>query len=224
VIFLKRNKTISGLLVAATIMASAQAAYAMPSYGFGAAGNDSAAVHLAMNTAEISANGANAGEAPVYIDSGGANNQDVIYMDISVIGAVQDSAAQNGERIGTLTIPSGKQIGVFGGESMESMGKGGAHFSATGLNFGNTAIIGHNRGSAGYFGFLKELEEGQTVTLEAGGVTKNYTVTETHKIHETETDLLMQFGDSRLTLLTCWEGESDYRRVIIAYEGGTDSE
>jgi LPXTG-site transpeptidase (sortase) family protein len=218
---LKRKKAaISGLLITAVLMVSTQAAYAMPSYGFGAAANDSAAVHIDMGAGDMSVDGTNAEEAHVSTDSGGVNNQDVVYMDISVVGAVEQNPAQNGERIGTLTIPSGKEIGVFGGESMESMGKGGAHFSATGLNFGNTAIIGHNRGPDGYFGFLKELQEGQTVTLEAGGVTKSYTVTETHKIHETNTDLLMQFGDSRLTLLTCWESESDYRRVIISYEEG----
>lgn len=199
----KKKAVLLGILMTAMLTVSARAAHAMPPYGFGASGDGNAAVH---------------------IDSGGVNNLDVVYMDISEMSAVSQNMAQNGERIGTLTIPSGKQIGVFGGESMESMSKGGAHFSATGLNFGNTAIIGHNRGSAGYFGFVKELSEGQTVTLEASGVMKSYIVAEMRKIHKTETDLLMQFGDSRLTLLTCWEGERDYRRVIIAYEGSTISE
>jgi LPXTG-site transpeptidase (sortase) family protein len=160
----------------------------------------------------------------MYFDIGAASGQNAVHMDISALGAARQSVPKNGERIGTLTLPSGKQIGVYGGESMGSMGKGGAHFSDTGLNYGNTAIIGHNRGSAGYFSFVKNLQTGQTLTLEAGGVTKTYIVAETHKIHASNTDLLMQFGDSRLTLLTCWEGEKDYRRVIVAYEGGIINE
>lgn len=182
-----------------TIAISSQSAYAMPSYSFGAVDNN--AVHIDMSSMSDT------------------SNRDAIHIDISAMGEVQQNIPRNSERIGTLTIPSGKQIGVFGGESLQSMNKGAAHFSDTGLNFGNTALIGHNRGrSNGFFIFVKDLQVGQSLTLEANGTTKTYVVAEMYKIHATETDLLMHFGDSRLTLLTCWENERDYRRVVVAYE------
>jgi LPXTG-site transpeptidase (sortase) family protein len=172
----------------------------MPSYGFGAAANNDTAIHIDMDVNTF-------------------GNRDVIHINIHIMCTSQQDIPKNSERIGTLTIPTGQQIGVFGGESMQSMNKGAAHFNDTGLNFGNTALIGHNRGrSNGFFVFVKDLEIGQSLTLEANGMTKTYIVAETHKIHATETELLMHFGDSRLTLLTCWENEKDYRRVVVAYE------
>ena len=169
----------------------------MPNYGFGAQ-NDNA-VH--MNTSATSSN---------------ASNQ-AIHMNIGVVAGQE--TLKNSEQIGTLIIPSGANIGVYSGESMLSMDKGAGHFSNTGLNNGNTALIGHNRGrSNGYFVFVKDLQIGEKLTLEANDITKTYVVSQTHKVHATQTELLMQFGDSRLTLVTCWEGEKDYRRVVIAIE------
>lgn len=196
----KSKIILSSAVLIATITAFFQTVYAMPSYSFGALDTNANAVHIDMSMSN-------------------ANNRDVVHIDIGAIGAAQQDIPRNSERIGTLTIPSGQQIGVFGGESMRSMDKGAAHFSDTGLNLGNTALIGHNRGrSNGFFIFVKNLQAGQLLTLEANGMTKNYVVAEMHKVHATVTDLLMNFGDSRLTLLTCWEDERDYRRVVVAYE------
>ena len=98
------------------------------------------------------------------------------------------------------------------------MDKGGGHFSFTGLNGGNTAIIGHNRGSTGYFSFVKDLRQGDIITLEAGGITRRYAVTMTYTIHESEFEPLLQYGDNRLTLVTCLENQRDQRRVAVAFE------
>ena len=201
---IKRKASLAALIVVTTV--SSQTAYAMPPYGFGAAGGNADTVHMEINISNT-------------------NNRYPVHIDISVLGTGQQNIPRNSERIGTLTIPSGRQIGVFGGESMRSMDKGAAHFSDTGLNFGNTALIGHNRGrSNGFFSFVKELQTGQILTLEANGATKTYVVAEMHKIHATDTELFTHFGDSRLSLFTCWEGEREYRRVVVAYEseGGAE--
>jgi LPXTG-site transpeptidase (sortase) family protein len=200
---------------------SFQTAYAMPPYGFGGAGSSADTVHIDMsmgNTDSRDAVQMNISHADAIHFDIGVSNRDTIHMDIGSYGAMQQNIPRNGERIGTLTIPSGRQIAVFGGESIRSMGKGAGHFSDTGLNFGNTALIGHNRGNAGFFIFVKDLQVGQMLALEANGITKTYVVAEMYKIHATDTDLLMHFGDSRLSLFTCWEDARDYRRVVVAYE------
>ena len=197
----QKFKIVLSTVVLITTMTTCSApAFALPSYGFGAVNNDSNAVHIDMNKNNIS-------------------NRDAIHIDIATINFAQQNTPRNGEHIGVLTIPSGKQIGVFAGESMQSMDNGSAHFSDTGLNFGNTVLIGHNRGrSNGFFIFVKDLQVGQRLTLEANGITKTYVVAEMYKIHATDTELLMQFQDSRLSLLTCWEDEKDYRHAVIAFE------
>ena len=196
---LKRKVLSCAVVIAAAMSVSFQTTYAMPPYGFGVAGSNADAVHINMSMEN-------------------SCSRDAVHMNIGAFGAMQQSIPRSSERIGTLTIPSGRQIGVFAGESMRSMDLGAGHFSDTGLNFGNTSLIGHNRGRAGFFSFVKDLHTGQTLTLEAGGVTKTYVVAEMHRIHATQTDLLMHFGDSRLTLFTCWENARDYRRVVVAYE------
>jgi len=196
----KSKILVSSAMLIATMLTSPAMTFAMPSYGFGVSNNEDNSIHFDMNT-------------------NNTNNRDVVHIDIGVMESIQQNIPRNSEQIGTLTTPSGNQIGVFGGESMESMAKGAAHFSDTGLNFGNTVLIGHNRGrSNGFFSFVKDLQVGQSLTLEANGTTKTYAVAEMRKIHETETDVLLHFGNSKLTLLTCWESEKNYRRLVIAYE------
>ena len=98
------------IAIVAAIAASSDVAFAMPSYGFGVASNEDSTVHFDMNTNSM-------------------NNTDIVHIDIGSMESIQQNIARNSERIGTLTTPSGNQIGVFGGESMESMAKGAAHFS-----------------------------------------------------------------------------------------------
>ena len=196
----KSKILVSSVMLIATMLTSPAMTFSMPTYGFGVANNEDSAVHFDVNTSST-------------------NNYDVVHIDIGAMESIQQNIPRNSERIGTLTTPSGIQIGVFGGESMESMAKGAAHFSDTGLNLGNTALIGHNRGrSNGFFSFVKDLQVGQSLTLEANGTTKTYVVAEMRKIHETETGVLSHFGNNQLTLLTCWENEKNYRRLVIAYE------
>ena len=102
---------------------------------------------------------------------------------------------------------------------MNAMDFGVGHFSFTGLNVGNTGLIGHNRGrSNGFFDFVRLLEYGDILTLEAGGVTRLYSVAMHFIICETDFDPLMQFGDNRLTLVTCVEYQQNKRRIVVLLE------
>ena len=100
---------------------------------------------------------------------------------------------------------------------MSAMDFGGGHFSFSGLNSGNTALIGHNRGSAGFFSFVRLLHEGDIITLEAGGVTRSYAVAMVYYVDETDFSSLLQFGDHRLTLVTCREYHRTQRRIAVAF-------
>lgn len=124
-----------------------------------------------------------------------------------------------GETIGVLTVERlGRTVNVIAGATMETMDYGGGHFSFTGLNHGNTGLIGHNRGPAGFFSFVRLLEYGDILTLEAGGITRQYIVTMRYIVHETDLGSLKQFGDNRLTLVTCVEYQRPMRRIAVAVE------
>jgi LPXTG-site transpeptidase (sortase) family protein len=144
---------------------------------------------------------------------------------ITASGSSRDSPASHhssylyGDFLGVLKVERmNRAVNVYAGATMEAMDKGGGHFSFTGLNSGNTAIIGHNRGSAGFFSFVKDLRQGDIITLEAGGVTRRYAVSMTYTISESDFEPLMQFGDTRLTLVTCLEYQRDQRRVAVLFE------
>jgi len=123
-----------------------------------------------------------------------------------------------GETIGVLTVEStGRRINVIAGATMSAMEVGAGHFSFTGLNSGNTALIGHNRGRTnGFFDFVRHLREGDILTLEAGGITRSYAVTMMYTIDYTDFSPLAQFNDHRLSLITCVEYQRTRRRVAVA--------
>ena len=131
-----------------------------------------------------------------------------------------DPASNYGDTIGILTVERlGRTVSVIAGATMSAMDYGAAHFSFTGLNRGNTALIGHNRGrSNGFFDFVRHLREGDILALEAGGVTRRYAVTMMYVIDYTDFSPLAQFGDNRLTLITCVEYRQTKRRVAAAVE------
>jgi LPXTG-site transpeptidase (sortase) family protein len=124
-----------------------------------------------------------------------------------------------GSFLGVLTVERlGRTVNVYGGATMESMDIGAGHFSFTGLNTGNIALIGHNRGRAGYFSFVRLLQEGDILTLDMGGVVRTYQVSITSIVDETDFSYLQQFGTNRLTLVTCVEYVSNQRRIVAADE------
>ncbi|MDR1537730.1 MAG: sortase [Clostridiales bacterium] len=67
--------------------------------------------------------------------------------------------------IGTLYVErTGKTVKVYEGEDLSNLAKGAGHFSYTSAWDGNVGLAGHNRGSSGYFSFVKDLKTGDKLT------------------------------------------------------------
>jgi LPXTG-site transpeptidase (sortase) family protein len=195
----KFKKPASMALIAAMMLNAPLTTYAsglnLPGYGFGG-GNSANAVHF--DTAVTNGNG-----TQPFIP-GGVNVQ---------------HNHRDGDFIGRLTVAkTGRVINIYEGESMASMDKGGGRFSFSGFNNGNTAIIGHNRGQAGFFIFVKDLRENDILTLDMGGVIKTYAVTYMYTVSYSDFSPLLQYGDNRLTLVTCLEYQQNMRRIAVAKE------
>jgi len=168
----------------------------LPDYGFGLLNNENA---LHFDTTNFTQ----------------GNSDGHLHFNPSSTGMV--NTFQDGEHIGVLTVEKlNRRINIFAGSSLDSMNHGGGHFSFTGLNNGNTGVVGHNRGRSGFFIFVKDLREGDILTLEAGGVTRSYTVTMVYTVDESDFSPLLQYGDDRLTLVTCVENQRNLRRVAVA--------
>ncbi len=92
----------------------------------------------------------------------------------------------------------------------------------------NVVLSGHNNIDGKVFRYLVDLEPGNKVTLYAGEVAYEYTVTEKYILKEAGMPLevrkrnaqwMMPAGDERLTLVTCWPYEwpgNSHRVVIVA--------
>jgi sortase A len=123
--------------------------------------------------------------------------------------------------IGTLYIPSAdKTITVYEGESLENMKKGIGHFESTSCWDGNVAFAGHNRGAAAYFGFVKKLEAGDTITYTTKYGERTYTVYNKVKITETDYSGLAWSDENIVSLITCVENEPAYRWLVQARANG----
>lgn len=93
---------------------------------------------------------------------------------------------------------------VLEGGSGSSLAFGPGHVSGTPLpgRPGN-AVIGGHRDT--HFRFLKYLERGDPLLLESpSGELLDYVVTETAVVDHRRTDVMRDFGDERLTLITCY--------------------
>ena len=160
------------------------------------------------------------GERAVHFDethSGGSRSS---HSPMLIEPNAAPFAYQYGDFLGVLTVERlNRTVRIYAGATMQSMDYGGAHFSFTGLNQGNTGLIGHNRGNRnGFFSFVRHLQEGDILTLEARGITRSYAVTLRYNVNESDFSPLMQFGDNRLTLVTCVEYQSHLRRIAVAVE------
>ena len=140
--------------------------------------------------------------------------------------ATSQTAAQNTTpwyyedgTIGTLYVSTTKKtIKIYEGESLTNLAKGAGHFSATSAWDGNVALAGHNRGSAAYFGFVKDLKEGDTLTYTTRYGTRTYTVFSKTQINEYDNLPLMWSSDNLLTLITCVADMPELRYCVIARE------
>ena len=124
--------------------------------------------------------------------------------------------ADNGS-LGILSIGSiNLRASIFEGENLESMTKGVGHFMSTSAWEGNVGLCAHNH--TGFFGRLKEVEVGDTVTYETVLGTKTYKVSVVTRISETDFSYLGRSNTNMLTLITCVENVPSKRLMVQAVE------
>ncbi len=82
-------------------------------------------------------------------------------------------------------------------------------------NGGNTTLFGHRDICGGVFDDLSELMPGDEVFYDG----HRYVVSETDVVNPTETWPIRDFGDVRLTLISCWPpGSTAQRYVVVALQ------
>lgn len=105
------------------------------------------------------------------------------------------------------------------GTSKEVMNKYVGHFEETSLKSGNIGLAAHNRGyTVNYFGKIKELKQGDTIIYKYNDFENTYIVKENKIIKDTDWSYLEQTEENKITLITCVENQSEYRRCIQGIE------
>lgn len=114
--------------------------------------------------------------------------------------------------IGTLHIERfGRTISVFHGETLDNMNRGAGNFTSTSAWDGNVAMAAHNRGSAGFFSFVKDLRIGDRVTYTTLHGSRTYEVFYKEQINEFDHSVLRWSAENVLTLITCVENAPSLR-------------
>jgi LPXTG-site transpeptidase (sortase) family protein len=99
------------------------------------------------------------------------------------------------------------------------------HFEETSKSTGNVGLAAHNRGyKNNYFENLKKLKEGDKIYYKYQGVTREYIVIKHSIIKDTDWTSLEKTDENRITLITCVENQSEYRRCIQGKENIEESE
>lgn len=89
---------------------------------------------------------------------------------------------------------------------------------------GNTVLSAHNNTAGEIFHNLADLEIGDTIQLQSGGLRYTYAVEEKYIVKEEDESwdvqqennrFIEQTADERLTLLSCWPYDSNSHRVIV---------
>lgn len=90
------------------------------------------------------------------------------------------------------------------------------HFEDTSWVNGNIAFCSHNRGyeNGSYFARLNELEIGDKITYNSIAGKKIYTIDKINEIKETDTSVLENTSDDRITLITCIANKKAYRLCV----------
>jgi len=180
----------------------------IPRWGFGAYDRVQT-VHFDERLMDVTASSSHTNRFPARFGAG--------YNHFHTVQGITQSTYSEGDFIGTLRIERlNTTVRVFEGETMRNMDFGGGRFTFTGLDHGNVGIIGHNRGSNGFFGFVRLLREGDVISFETATGIRQYIVAMSYIVHETDFSPLYDFGDNRLTLVTCVEYRQRYRRIAVA--------
>ena len=106
---------------------------------------------------------------------------------------------------------------ILEGTDNDTLSKAAGHFIGTGeLGKGNYCIAGHSSTLyKEYFNNLKNIEIGMKITLyDIKKDSYEYTVKETFIVEPSETWILNDFGDDRVTIITCTD-DGTQRLVVI---------
>jgi sortase A len=110
---------------------------------------------------------------------------------------------------------------VLAGASGRTLAFGPGHVAGTALpgEVGNCVLSGHRDT---HFAFLRELHPGDVLTLQAAsGALVEYRVATAEVVHRKDVRVLLDVGDTRLTLITCYPFDTPLpggalRYVVIA--------
>lgn len=123
--------------------------------------------------------------------------------------------------IATISIPSInlKNAPVMGSVALSDLAKGTGHFENTPLLDGNVGIAGHNNT---HFKYLANVAMGAKIQYNINGVTRTYEVTDMRAISDRDWGVFTDYGDNRLTLITCEHAVPDRRIAVTAIQVGAD--
>lgn len=126
------------------------------------------------------------------------------------------------EVIAIVNIPKvGIRYPVVPGTDPETLRKSLGYFEGTGLpgEVGNFCVAGHRNSSyARYFNRLDEVKEGDEIIVETRNDEFTYIVTNTMKIHESQTEILDTSDKKMITLITCTNGFKPKYRIVVQGE------
>ena len=124
--------------------------------------------------------------------------------------------------IAIVNIPKvGIRYPVMPGTDPETLRKSLGYFEGTGLpgEVGNFCVAGHRNSSyARYFNRLDEVEVGDEIIVETRNDEFTYIVTNTMKIHESQTEVLDTSDKKMITLITCTNGLKPKYRIVVQGE------
>lgn len=123
--------------------------------------------------------------------------------------------------IATISIPSInlKNAPVMGSVALSDLAKGTGHFENTPLLDGNVGIAGHNNT---HFKYLANVAMGAKIQYHINGVTRTYEVTDMRAISDRDWGVFTDYGDNRLTLITCEHAVPNRRIAVTAIQVGAD--
>lgn len=136
--------------------------------------------------------------------------------------AGSNTTRQPSGSIGTISIPSInlKNAPVMGSVALNDLSKGTGHFENTPVFDGNVGIAGHNNT---HFKYLVNVDIGDQIQYTVNGVTRTYQVTDMRAIADTDWGVFTDYGDNRLTLVTCEHLVPNRRIAVTAIQVGSDS-
>jgi len=105
------------------------------------------------------------------------------------------------------------------GTTTEVMNTYIGHFEESAKKEGNICLAAHNRGyPVNYFQNLKLLKKGDKIEYKYQNFKKEYEVTENYIIKDTDWSCMEKTEENEITLITCIENETEYRRCIKGIE------